>query len=57
MLHLCTMYGREGTAPAVRNAEGGPQQALVFLLNVSKEQLLLLEEDLLLEGDLAGPGV
>ena len=53
LLHLAQMYGREGTAPSVAASEGGPHQALVFLVNTSKEQLLLLEEDLLLQGDLA----
>ena len=53
---LAAMYGAPGVAPAVPAAEGGPRQALVLLLNVPKEQLRLLAEDVLLDAGLAQPG-
>ena len=46
LAQLVRIYSAAGTAPAVAAADGGPQQALVFVLNVGKDQQQQLEEDL-----------
>ena len=46
LLQLIRIYSKVGTRPAVPAAEGGPRQALVFVLNVGKEQQEQLQEDL-----------
>jgi DNA excision repair protein ERCC-4 len=46
LAQIVRIYSAAGTAPAVAAADGGPQQALVFVLNVGKDQQQQLEEDL-----------
>jgi DNA excision repair protein ERCC-4 len=46
LAQLIRIYSAEGTAPAVAAADGGPQQALVFVLNVGRDQQEQLQEDL-----------
>ena len=53
LAQLVRIYSAAGTAPAVAAANGGPRQALVFVLNVGKEQQQQLEEDL---STVSGPG-